>query len=251
MYSKCSYDLLTDALINKLIHLCYQPIIDTSTGGLFGLEVLARWKDKEQKFISPLEFIVDFENAGLARALSNYMMELIVDDINSLEHDRFNNINLSVNFNPVTLENDDFISDYLLYTKGFVNKEVIHVVEVTERHGLNMKSKNTLISLRSHGVKVYLDDFGVEYSNFDRLLELKPNGIKLDNSLISEDDNCLCWSITDSMLKLAHKINVEIVVEGVESNRIRDRLISMGASIQQGYIHGKPMDIESLRLFFL
>ncbi len=91
------------------------------------------------------------------------------------------------------------------------------------------------------GVKIAIDDFGVGYSNFERLLEYQPDILKIDGSLIKNiDNNPLSFNIVETIVAFAKKEHILTVAEYVENEDIFNILNDLGIDYSQGYYFGKP-----------
>ena len=124
-----------------------------------------------------------------------------------------------------------------------VNKENI-ILEVTESLAVEDMSlmKTVLTELRSYGFSIALDDFGTGYSSLNHIMEMPLNYVKIDKSFVStygtKDFNP---SLLSAIAELAHSVNMEIIVEGVETKQQMEFLMFLNTDKIQGYLYGKPM----------
>ena len=129
-----------------------------------------------------------------------------------------------------SFEHNELITVELLETEDFNNYKLVY---------------DFCVKVRSFGVKVALDDFGSGYSNFSHILQLPVDYIKIDASLISNIDRDLSSQImVETIVELAHKLNVLTIAEFVSSEEIFAVVKDLGVDYAQGYYLGKPLDIN-------
>jgi EAL domain-containing protein (putative c-di-GMP-specific phosphodiesterase class I) len=120
------------------------------------------------------------------------------------------------------------------------------VVEITEQEGIENFDRLAKVvkKLRAMGVLIAIDDFGSGYANYAHILELKPDYIKIDGSLIqnilSDNDSKI---LVQSIVRFAHELNITTVAEYVENEEIFELLKKYGVDEFQGYYFGRPTDL--------
>ena len=101
--------------------------------------------------------------------------------------------------------------------------------------------------LREAGIKVELDDFGTGRSSILGLMAISPDRIKIARELVEPMEEDLDQShLITSVLSIANALSVNVLVEGIETGRISQRLAEIGCPIQQGYYHGRPIPLEEM-----
>lgn len=220
----------------------YQPIIDTSTKQLVGVEVLVRLKDKKGRIILPGQFIDYLEST---KAILPITQQLVEDAFEELHP--FISINssfkCSVNITALHLENDDF---YHFLKRQHLPTYCLSL-EITERYPItDWDSASAAVArLKSLGLSVSLDDAGTGFGGNSYLQYLDLDTVKIDriftNSITSGNSGVL-----DSYVVMAQQLGLNIIAEGVETQLESTELHLRGVYIQQGYFHGKPMPVDEL-----
>lgn len=223
----------------------YQPIVSSRTGRLVGIEALARWYHSKRGMISPGEFIVAAENSGQMKALERWIIDDVFRQVEAWlgmgELDMFVSVNLSAR----GLMGDDLISYLeLMLEKHRVKPDKIEF-EVTETALMNnlTQSMAMLYKLKEMGFKLSLDDFGTGYSSLNYLKNIPIDKVKLDRSfVVNIDRNTKDQLLVKSIIELSHRMELEVVGEGVETHFQNTLLGTFGCDYIQGYFHGKPQD---------
>ncbi|MFP4457325.1 MAG: EAL domain-containing protein, partial [Clostridia bacterium] len=196
-----------------------------------------------QLLLPPLEFIHIAEKANLIIPLGNKLLRSACIFINKLEAKGINT-KIAVNISGIQLLDEEFSENVIkILDETNINPEKLEL-EITESILLNNFDliNERLKELRSNGIDIALDDFGKGYSSFFRLDELNVNSLKIDKSFIdkitirSEDR-----LITSELIGMAHKFNLKVVAEGVESKDELDYLKENNCDIIQGYLFSKPL----------
>ena len=227
------------------LQMHYQPIVNSRTGRLVGIEALARWYHSKRGMISPGEFIVAAENSGQMKALERWIIDDVFRQIEAWlgmgELDMFVSVNLSAR----GLMEDDLISYLeLMLEKHRVKPDKIEF-EVTETALMNdlTQSMTMLYKLKEMGFKLSLDDFGTGYSSLNYLKNIPIDKVKLDRSfVVNIDRNTKDQLLVKSIIELSHRMELEVVGEGVETHFQNTLLGTFGCDYIQGYFHGKPQD---------
>ncbi|NOR57864.1 MAG: EAL domain-containing protein [Sulfurimonas sp.] len=236
----CNKKLMHAIDTNNIVSF-FQPIAPIQDGSLdIKYESLIRLREDDGNIIAPFRFIdVAKQNRvyyKLTRAIINNTFEVISKY----------NIPCSINISMEDIENDRTVQ--MLYTK-FDEFEYNHHLTIelleTEEFKDYKRVYDFCIKVRSYGIKVALDDFGAGYSNFSHALNLPIDYIKIDASLISNIDRDINSQImVETIVGLAHKLNIQTIAEFVSSKEILDVVKRLNVDYAQGYHIGKPEDIE-------
>jgi EAL domain-containing protein (putative c-di-GMP-specific phosphodiesterase class I)/PleD family two-component response regulator len=219
------------------IEAYYQPIMDIASGKIRKYEVLARG-NYEGKIYSPYYFIGSAEKLGLIDSITRIIIN------KSFAKFSGSDMQFSLNITQRDLLDeyfDTFLEDKMeLYTikPEQVTFEVLENITVGKHQDIILES---LKRLKERGFKIAVDDFGVENSNFSRLLEINFDFIKLDAIFIknishSKNDR----TIVSAMVSMSKSLGIETIAEYVESEEILDVLRKNGVTMAQGYFVGKP-----------
>ena len=225
-------------------HIFYQPIVDAQTGALRSVEALARWNSSILGVVGPEHFIAVAEKTGLIVPLGNILLEHIFSDL-SLVPDLL----VCVNISPVQLISADFVSDIERISKLYGVEPMRIEIELTEGFFVSNSylAGKRLSALRALGFRTSLDDFGTGFSSIGYLRTLPFDTLKMDRSLISNDDSA--WDrakVLGSIIALGHSLNLMVVAEGVETSLEANLLRRAGCDFLQGYLFGKPQPLADL-----
>lgn len=232
------------AIEKEEFFMVYQPIIDLHTGKMSGVEALIRWLHPEKGVISPIEFIPVAEETGLIHEIGRYVMEQAFRQKQSWEEKGYSHLKMSINVSGKSLVQKGFVEHIrkLLLETGIDSSEI--QLEITETVLIEkMKaSKIVLKEVSDMGIKIALDDFGTGYSSLTYLKNLPINVVKLDSNFVKgilekgEDS-----VIVESVIRLTHDLNLQMVAEGIENGKQLSILKSNQCDYGQGYLFSRPV----------
>lgn len=240
------YGKLMHALKSGHLSLAYQPQIDITTGKLEGAEVLARWLDPQEGWISPAEFIPVAEQSGLIHPLTHWVIRQSIAQC-GLWHREGLPVKISLNLSTRSIDDPDLIpclSDALHESRarpGWI------MLELTESSLMDSpeKAMRLVRQLRDMGFRISIDDFGTGYSSLSYLKNLNADELKIDRGFIANlPENANDAVIVQSTIQLAHNLGMKVVAEGIETATVSEHLRELGCDIAQGYHYGKPMPPE-------
>ncbi len=232
---------------NELV-LWYQPIVDLKARRVAGFEALVRWQHPTRGLIFPGDFIPLAEESGLIVPIGAWVMRqgalalTAIDEAMGDGEERF----MSVNVSGRQLEQPGFLEE----VRGAISDAGLSAgrlhLEMTE--GVLIQSstaRDTVRACTRIGVGLFLDDFGTGYSSLAYLNQLPFDALKIDHSfamkLEEEGDG---QKLILAILGLARTLGRGVVMEGLETKGQRDLYLSMGGSLGQGYLFGRPMPFE-------
>lgn len=244
---KLARDLL-GALEKGEFELHYQPVVDLKTGGISKAEALIRWRHPERGFVSPAMFIPFAEDNGLIINIGNWVFEEATRQLVQWREKGYNDFTLGVNVSPVQLRGEGL--DHIQWLQHLAEVGLPPenlVVELTERVLMDVSPVVTekLLGFRDAGIQVALDDFGTGYSSLSYLKKFDIDFLKIDQSFVrnlslDSDDMALC----EAMIMMAHKLGLQVIAEGVETETQRDLLMGIGCDFAQGYLFARPMPAD-------
>lgn len=234
---------IRSALTNGNIFYQLQPQYDMDHR-LRGFEALARMKDDNGSYISPMDFIPVAEKTGLVDRIDMRVFELAVQFLDNVITETGADITLSANVSVRHLMKNNFIEDLKkVLDKYSVSPERIEI-EITESIMIDSAEKalQRIDELKQLGMKVAIDDFGTGYSSLSYLNNFPTDMLKIDKSFI---DN---MSLNESskqyvamIISIGHTLDLKVISEGVESADQVMVLKDIGCDYIQGYVWGKPM----------
>ena len=244
---------MRESLRTGEFYLVFQPKHNAFTGELVGAETLLRWNHSELGSLYPSEFIPIMENSGFIVEVDMYVWEGTCKCIKRWETLGIKPFPISVNFSRLNFRQPDFVKKILSITNKYrVDRSLLHL-EVTENifESSLTEMQHTLQECQKYGFKIELDDFGSGYSSLNILGDLPLDIIKLDKSFMNEISDRKRSSILHGCINLANSLELNTVVEGVESKEQLDVLRKYGADMIQGYYFSEPIKEEDFVKYIL
>ncbi|WP_455211884.1 putative bifunctional diguanylate cyclase/phosphodiesterase [Kaarinaea lacus] len=234
---------LRHAIERNELKLFYQPKVDIKTGCLIGVEALLRWQRNGQ-YIPPDQFIPVAEKTGLIKPLTLWVLDVALQHCAKWQKAGYN-LTTAVNLSTHNLKDailDERIKELL--TRWEVAPNSI-ILEITETDMMANPEEALELSKRLHamGIGLSIDDFGTGYSSLVYLKKLPVEEVKIDRSFIvdskGDKDSAV---IVQSIIDLAHNLELKVVAEGVEDKHTINQLASLGCDYAQGYYISPPLD---------
>ncbi len=237
---------LRSAIARGELRLVYQPEKDIRTGKVVGFEALLRWKHPTRGEVSPAEFIPIAEDTGLIIQIGEWVLRTACREAVTWTQP----LTVAVNVSAVQIHNTNFaqVVHEILFETGLAPRQLeLEITETALIRDLN-RALATLRRIKILGVRIAMDDFGTGYSSLSNLRAFPFDKIKIDGSFVkSVDSGGQAAAIVRSVLGLGRGLNLPVLAEGVETSAELDFLESELCNEAQGYLLGKPADIESYR----
>ena len=237
---------IRNALEQDKIFYHLQPQYDIDHK-LRGFEALARMRDDDGSYISPVDFIPVAEKTGLVDRIDMKVYEMAVDFIAKVIAETGRHITISVNVSVRHLMKNNFIEEIRRVLEER-NVSADHIeIEITESIMIDSAEKalERIEQLKAMGMKVAIDDFGTGYSSLSYLNSFPSDLLKIDKSFIDK------MNLSDSsrqyvamIISIGHTLDLKVISEGVESADQVDVLKDIGCDYIQGFVWGKPMPPE-------
>jgi EAL domain-containing protein (putative c-di-GMP-specific phosphodiesterase class I) len=233
---------LQAAIENNELELFYQPLLTLSTRQTIGFEALVRWRHPEFGIVMPDRFIGIAEREGLITRLTERVLDLAAAQISTwrkLDIDAFVSVNISA-ANIVASLPDELVR---LCARYDIPPRLLRL-ELTEtaamgNHALMLE---ILTRVRLKGFQLAIDDFGTGYSSLVQLHRLPFTELKIDQSFVRDMASSEEASvIVGAVINLGRSLRLELVAEGIETEELLQRLITMGCQTGQGYLFSRPM----------
>lgn len=236
-------DSMVKALEQHQFQVYYQPKHLSDSGEPVGAEALVRWIHPEYGFMNPGEFIPLFERIGFIRDLDEYVWNQVCDDLARWKHQGLPLVPISINLSRRDFELPDLAEQILaLMEKKKVGPELIHIELTESAFSDNPKRiSDCLAKLHRKNIIIELDDFGVGYSSLTTLNSLDLDVLKIDMSIIRQDDPGSRRNALEFCIELAKMMNLKTVAEGIETEVQVKRVRSLGCDYIQGYYYSKPV----------
>jgi EAL domain-containing protein (putative c-di-GMP-specific phosphodiesterase class I) len=240
---------LRDAIAQQQLELYYQPKINLYHNTLSGVEALIRWPHPERGMILPDQFIPLAESSGLIDQLTSEVINQA-----SKQHQRWQmqgfTTPIAINVSPINITNQNLVQQLLIRDHNHASLESMLTIELTESAvmGELLSSLEVLTRLRMRGFNLSIDDFGTGYSSLSQLHRIPFTELKIDRDfVIGMDRDKEALAIVKTCIMLGHELNMNVIAEGVETQKSMNTLIELGCDIAQGYHIAKPMPAEDLQ----
>ncbi len=239
------YFQMNQIIKNKDIALLAQPIVELNSNHEVACEILTRGPvgtDLE----SPLNLFALARQTGLLYELEMIVLEKIMQKLTVMESSK----NIFINFTPITVGNARFFHDFqaLLQEYYSVSPKKL-VLEITERDSIDNLEfiSSNIKKLRELGIRIAVDDTGAGYASLHTIIEIMPDVIKIDRSVIQDIDlNSVKESMLKGLLLIAKDIGSTVVAEGIENEKEAMILSKNKVDLAQGYFYARPLNIEKV-----
>lgn len=223
----------------------FQPIVDTETSKFIGAETLMRFymnTEEGMTLVSPVEFIPLLEETGLIIPAGRWILKEAIVMCSEMQK-IIPGFKININISYVQVLKSNVLYDILTLLEQYKLPPECVGIELTESGYL--ESNQHFIKLRDglseKGILFILDDFGTGYSNLHCISELSPSYIKIDRSFTNKAmSNDYDHELMVKIIEMAHNLNIQICIEGVEELNVRDEVSKIHADFIQGYLFGKP-----------
>lgn len=234
--------IIERALANHGFHVYYQPIYSIEKKRFVSAEALLRLIDEKEGFISPEIFIPAAEKSGAIHKIGDYVLTEVFQFIASSEYKKLGleyiEINLSVSQCMHHGLADSILESMSRY--GVSSNQVnLEITESAASYDQSVMSEN-LEQLSAAGITFSLDDYGTGYSNMYRIAALPLKIVKLDKTFVN-NQNSKMWTILQNTVRMIKDLNMEIVVEGIETEEMVKKFSDLKCDFIQGYFFSKPI----------
>jgi diguanylate cyclase len=236
---------LKHALLRGEFLLHYQPQIEIASGRIVGVEALVRWLHPVRGLVPPIQFIPLAEESGLIEPIGEWVLRTACAQAAAWQRSGLPALRMGINVSARQFHNPalESLVAQALIEHGLAPEQL--ELEITE--SLSMKdpeeSIRILASFKALGIGIAIDDFGTGYSNLAYLRRFPVRRIKLDRSFVSElGSQSSSRAIVEAMVAMAHKLDLQVIAEGVETSEQRDQLLRYGCDELQGYWFSRPVD---------
>jgi EAL domain-containing protein (putative c-di-GMP-specific phosphodiesterase class I) len=223
------------------LYMCYQPIVRTRDGSIYGWEALLRTREKAVP--GPLVFLEMAERLGRVRDLGRQ----IRTNVARTAH-RNKGVVFFVNMHP-----DDLLDDSLYDASAPLSALAPDVVlEVTERSPIDSVPdvRERVRALRALGFRLAVDDLGSGYAGLTAFASLEPDFVKLDRGLVSGiDESPVKRKLVASIAAVSQDLGIAVVAEGIETPGERNVVVDLGCDLMQGFLFRRPEELDPREMF--
>ncbi len=234
-------DVLNYSIENNLVEPYFQAIMDNKSDKIVKYEALMRIFDKEGHIVMPNVFI---HKAKKCR-LYNKLMEILIDKI--IIYILKYKIQVSINLDYIDILNPQIKKSLMTKVRNnnvgeYLTLEILESEKVSNFNIVN----EFIIEIKKLGAKIAIDDFGTGFSNYENILNLDIDYIKIDGSLIKRIDEDIYLNLIKSIVLFSKQQNIEVIAEFVSDLKILRYVKNIEIDYSQGYYIGKPMSIQEL-----
>jgi len=247
-------DQLRRAIVEERIEARYQPIARLDTGEVLSFEALARIRERDGRVIPAYEFHEAFADARNAAEVTRIMLRAVAADLRLWIDAGIVTGRIAVNLAPADFAHGRLCEDVkAIFAEADAPLDRL-TLEITETVYLGRRDvmvQRQMDVLRKMGVKLALDDFGTGYASLTHLIFTPVDTLKIDKSFVdhlTHDGEAGGAAVINGLMRIAEKLGMEVVAEGVESVAQRERLVALGCKLGQGYLFAEALDREAVGL---
>jgi diguanylate cyclase (GGDEF)-like protein len=243
---------LRKALAQGALRLHYQPLLDLTTGGVYGVEALLRWERPGHGLVLPDEFIPLAELTGLIIPIGPWVWRTACAQVKQWHDSGYRDLRLAVNLSARQFQQPDVAAQVTRALEETAFPPTHLDLEITESYAMQNPEAaiQTLRELKAVGVGLSIDDFGVGYSSLSYLKRLPIDTLKIDRSFVrditTDPDDA---AIVTAVIAMARTLKLMVVAEGVETEEQRAFLAAQGCDRAQGFLWSRavqPDECEKL-----
>lgn len=240
------------AIINEELCLFYQPQVEIESGIIVGVEALLRWASPKRGLVSPAEFIPILESTGLIIRVGEWIIAQACQQHHRFVEAGLAEVRISVNVSAVQFQDQEFHNK----VEAILGATQIppHLLELEITENMLMQdpdgASRTLLTLANMGVRTAIDDFGTGYSSLSYLKTFPLSTLKIDQSFVRDiETDQGAAVIVEASVDLAHRLNMEVVAEGVETEQQLAFIRDTDCRLVQGYLFSKPLPEDKILEF--
>lgn len=240
---------VSDALSEGRLFAAYQPIVRIDTAQIVGVEALVRMRTLEGRIVSADQFHEAISDPRIGNNLTMQMLSQVTTDVRAWLDN-----GISLQHVGINVAGSDFqksgLEERIVEKFAAANIPIEHVIlEINETvfmGGYDNHVARAAENLRAKGMRVALDDFGTGHASLTHLIDFPVDIIKIDKTFVGrmiEDRRSL--AIVEGLIEVAHKLDMTIIAEGIETEEQANKLTTLGCSLGQGYRYGRPVSASA------
>ena len=240
---------LRRALGREEFRVYYQPEILLESGDIVGMEALVRWEHPEHGLLLPQEFLPIAEESNLIMPIGQWVLREACKQLRTWQ-EQYPNIAplvMSVNLSTRQFFQPSLIAEILRETGVDPRTLQLEITEGAVAYDNAQNANNTLWNLKTLGVQLAIDDFGMGYSSLSYLKRFPVDLLKIDRSFVRELGKDLKdTKIVAAIIHLARALDLKVIAEGVETAEQVEQLRKMECDVAQGYYFSEPLPSEAV-----
>lgn len=244
---------LSDAIKNNEFRLYLQFIVDAKSGEIKGAEALSRWFNPEYGVIMPSGYIDAMITSGIIEHLDFYAFEEVCRQLERWSKTDKKHLWISCNFTRATVSKSDFFKRFEeILNKYYFEKDNL-VIELTEDSLADNKATayQNILACKKSGIKIALDDLGSGYSSLRDLCDYPIDMIKIDRHIVAKSITPRGNALICGIIKLAHDLGINVLCEGVETEKENINSKNAGCDYIQGFYYSHVLPMEEIESFLV
>lgn len=232
------------ALEQNQFAVYYQPQVSLADGRIIGAEALVRWQHPEEGVISPAKFIPLAEETGLIVPIGEWVLQTACQQVQQWKTLGYSNLRISVNLSGRQFTQPSLRQMLVNSLQQWNFDPEFLELELTESTVVQNPEAAivTMKALKALGVKLALDDFGTGYSSLQYLQQFPFDSLKIDRCFVQNlTVNKTNTALTTAIVDMAHRLNLKVIAEGVETEVERKFLSERDCDEMQGYLFSPPL----------
>ncbi len=236
---------IRSALQNQQFWVAYQPIHSLRDASVLKAEALIRWQHPERGLIEPAVFVPVAESNGLISEIGQWVFRTVAAEAKRWRDQHHHDFQISINRSPVQFyrpDGDAISWNEQLREMGLGGRSIVVEIAESVLIGSSASLSEQIRALRGDGIQLSIDDFGSGVSSLVSLQQHDIDYLKIDQAFvqrITPDSREL--ALSQAIIAMAHKLGIQVVAQGVETQQQRDLLQSAGCDFAQGYFYAHPM----------
>lgn len=233
------------SMANREFVVYYQPKVSISSGKVKGAEALVRWVHPQHGLISPAMFIEPLEKTGQIQALDRYVFDDVCAWLKKRQDSGKYMFPISVNLSRAHFWKENFVDEFVeIADKYDIDRQYIEF-EITETYFTDASKreriKDAIEQMHDAGFRCDVDDFGVGYSSLSLVHQMDVDVLKFDRSFFTDLSDEKSRTVVRCLINMAKELQMEMVIEGIETQDQIDFLVAEGCDLIQGYYYSKPL----------
>jgi diguanylate cyclase (GGDEF)-like protein/PAS domain S-box-containing protein len=236
---------LREAIKENQFELYYQKKYDYEKKKVLGFEALIRWNHPTKKILYPDNFLDVAKKSDLIIQIGKWVLKTVINQISDWKKQNIDldDIKVSINISLLEFSHPDFLNSIkkIIKESNFDTKYLeFEIDEASIFKDLNLAIKR-ISQLKELGISCSIDGFGVGYSSLNSISKIPVDTIKLNKDFLRQKDVLVNDSIINMVIEIAQKLNLKLIIEGVEKKEEIDYLIEKNSYLYQGYYFSKPL----------
>ncbi len=237
------------ALEQQEFRIFYQPILNLRSNAIDKAEALLRWQHPQRGLVGPEAFITIAEDNGLMHTIGNWVFKQTLQQLKIWQQQLCADLQMSINNSRVQFQNFGQSANHgLSYLEkiGLPAESIILEIKEEFLQAMGSQVAEKLVAFSQHGVKLALDDFGTGYSSLANLKKFHIDYLKIDASFIQNlapgNETLL---LVETIVEMAHKLGLQVIAEGVETELQRTLLQQCACDYAQGYLIAQALSADA------